>query len=588
MEERRGPGGTGDEFEESLVRGAQSLPRESVHDLQTRARRLLGRGKGSPATRSGEPRRADLDGNQRLLILDAWQRSGLPADQFAALVGVARHTLHAWKRRFDEEGPAGLSDKPRGWRGGSRLSEATKRAILMLKQAHPEWGSERISDVLYRSDGFQASAGAVTRVLKENGYESVAQPTTPHAPKVTRFERATPNQLWQTDLFTFLLKRENRRVWLVVFMDDHSRFITGYGLWASCGGALVREVLDAAILQYGLPEEVLTDNGPQYATWRGTSAFSKHLQRKGIKHLLAHPRRPQTLGKVERFWGSLWRECLVEAVFQHLGDARQRVGLFIDHYNFHRPHQGLDGLVPADRFFAAASEVRETLKARVSPDAARLAREGSGRKSFYLTGRVGDTGISLHSEGSRVVMVGSDGLREEVDLSAPGRRDATDDLPQPLVPTSTREVSDDDEDEATEADGLEESAGERDRAASGEPALGDAVGLAHAAADEPGAGYQSDTLLPLGGASVGRDDHGLGAAPAWSAVQPGAPAAVAAARVGAAEARTVALPDAVAHGAPYHGDPDIHGGQGSGEDAQDRSREESDSGAARSGDGGVG
>ena len=55
--------------------------------------------------------------------------------------------------------------------------------------------------------------------------------------------------------------------------------------------------------------------------------------------------RPQTLGKIERFWGTLWRECLGTAVFLDLDDARRRIGHFIDHYNFQRPHQGIDGLV---------------------------------------------------------------------------------------------------------------------------------------------------------------------------------------------------------------------------------------------------
>jgi len=50
------------------------------------------------------------------------------------------------------------------------------------------------------------------------------------------------------------------------------------------------------------------------------------------------------LGKIERFWGSLWRERVETAVFMDLGDARTRIGHFIDHYNFQRPHQGLDGL----------------------------------------------------------------------------------------------------------------------------------------------------------------------------------------------------------------------------------------------------
>jgi transposase InsO family protein len=84
---------------------------------------------------------------------------------------------------------------------------------------------------------------------------------------------------------------------------------------------------------------------------------------------VARPRHPQTLGKVERFWGTLWRECLEAAVFLDLGDARQRIGYFIDHHNFHRPHQGLDSLVPADRFFGAAPAVRATLQARVAANA---------------------------------------------------------------------------------------------------------------------------------------------------------------------------------------------------------------------------
>jgi len=75
------------------------------------------------------------------------------------------------------------------------------------------------------------------------------------------FERARPNQLWQTDLFTYVLKRQNRRIYLVAFMDDHSRFVVSYGLHASQSTALTLEVLRAGIASYGAPEEILTDNG---------------------------------------------------------------------------------------------------------------------------------------------------------------------------------------------------------------------------------------------------------------------------------------------------------------------------------------
>lgn len=427
-----------------------AAPSAAKSTLESRGARLTGRKSGSPARRAvTQQDNARIPPAQRVVLLDVWQRSGLTATDFASLAGVSAHTLWEWRRRFEKDGPAGLAERPRGSRpGGSRLPEATQRAILLMKAQHPEWGCERIRDLLMRCEGYGASPGAIARVLREAGYVTEEVETSAHEEPVRHFERACPNQLWQSDLFTFLLKRENRRVYLVVFLDDHSRFVTGYGVWGSSSGALVREVLEAAIANQGAPEEVLTDNGPQYVTWRGKSAFTRLLERRGIKHLIARPRHPQTLGKTERFWGTLWKECVEPAVFTSLDDARKRVGHFIDHYNFQRPHQGIEGLVPADRFFAVAPEVKATLAARVAANALELAQHGTPRKSFYLTGRIGDAGISLHTEGSRVVLTRPDGAREEVDLEAPGRRAESGDevpMPEPLAPSAAEHASEEDE-----------------------------------------------------------------------------------------------------------------------------------------------
>ena len=359
-----------------------------------------------------------LKPEQRLLLLDTWKRSGLPAGDFAALVGISKHTLYGWKKRFDAEGPAGLMDKPKGGPRGSQLCDLTQRTILMLKEANPDWGCQRISDMLLRGPALPASASAVAKFLHEAGYVMDEVATKPHPQRDTRFERASANSLWQTDLFTFILKRQNRRVYLVAFMDDHSRFIVGYGLHASQSSALVIEVLRAALSGYGAPEEILTDNGTQYITWRGKSAFARECEKRGIKQIVAAPRRPQTLGKIERFWGTLWRECVESAVFVDLGEARQRIGWFIDHYNFQRPHQGIDGLVPADRFFGAASEVKRTLQARVQANALELARQGMPKAPFYLTGQAGGQPFSVHAEGERVILTSADG-RKEIDLLPP-------------------------------------------------------------------------------------------------------------------------------------------------------------------------
>jgi transposase InsO family protein len=402
---------------------ARSLPRLQQH---RKGRRLVQKPDVPPAPLTAE---------QRLLLLDTWQRSGLPAGDFASLVGLSKYTLYEWKRKFDAEGPGGLVDKPRGGPQGSKLPELTRRTILMMKQSNPDWGCQRISDMLVRGPALPASPAAVASVLHEAGYEMEEVTTRPHPDKVRSFERAKPNQLWQTDLFTFVLKRQNRRVYLVAFMDDHSRFITSYGLHASQSTALTLEVLRAGLTNYGPPEEILTDNGTQYVTWRGKSAFTKELEKRGIKQIVAAPRRPQTLGKIERFWGTLWRECIESAIFVDLGDAQRRIGHFIDHFNFQRPHQGIDGLVPADRFFGAAPEVLQTLKARVAANALQLARQGLPTEPFYLTGQVGGQPFSVHAEGERVILTGADG-RQEIALNGPAvpSERATVPMPEPICP----------------------------------------------------------------------------------------------------------------------------------------------------------
>jgi transposase InsO family protein len=463
---------------------------EGAADRARRRKPLAGPRKGRRLVRRDEAPRTPFTPEQRLLILDAWQRSGLPAGDFAPLVGISKHTLYAWKKQFDQQGPAGLMDQPRGARTGSRLPDITKRTILLLKQSHPDWGCQRISDMLWRGPALPASASAVARVLHEAGYELEEVTTRPHPDKPRRFERARPNQLWQTDLFTFMLKRQNRRVYLVAFMDDHSRFILGYGLHASQSGALVLEVLRAAIGSYGPPEEVLTDNGSQYITWRGKSAFTKELEKQGIRQIVAAPRRPQTLGKIERFWGTLWRECVESAVFLDLADARARIGLFIDWYNFQRCHRGLEGLVPADRFFQAAPTVLSLLRERVEANALELARHGMPKKPFYVTGQVGGQTFAVHAAGERVILSRAGQAPQEIDLNqapaevveAAARAEAPA-LPQAICPHGAPQ------------DGA---------AAADEPA----VGPASAGWPAPASGYADDALRALDAALNHSSDDG--------------------------------------------------------------------------------
>jgi transposase InsO family protein len=256
--------------------------------------------------------------------------------------------------------------------------------------------------------GIGASATTVRRVLKAEGLGRRRVVKARPKPVERRFERAEPNQLWQSDLFTFLLRR-HERLYVAAFLDDHSRYLVSLALAHHQRSALVLEALARGIAEYGAPREILTDQGRQYTAWRGSTEFEAELRRHGIEHVKSRPHHPQTCGKIERFWKTMWEEFLSRTVFADYEDCQRRVLLFVQHYNFQRPHQALDGLTPADRFFRSATPVREAIEATVATNALRLAREQQPRKPFYLVGRLGDRDLSISTSGGAVkVRVGDE------------------------------------------------------------------------------------------------------------------------------------------------------------------------------------
>jgi transposase InsO family protein len=189
-------------------------------------------------------------------------------------------------------------------------------------------------------------------------------------------------------------------------MDDYSRYLVSWELAHHQKASLVIEALERGIADYGQPREVLTDQGRQYAAWRGTTEFQELLRRYGIAHTKSRPQHPETLGKIERFWGTLWKTFISKTVFADFADCLRRIGLFVQHYNFQRPHQGIDGLVPADRFFRAAPHVRATIEGQIKSNALLLAQEKPAQKPFYLVGRLGDQDLSIAATNGALRVLG--------------------------------------------------------------------------------------------------------------------------------------------------------------------------------------
>ena len=148
-----------------------------------------------------------------------------PARQVARAFGLSETTVSEWVRRYRYGGVEALMPMPAMPRAPrKKASDPMRDAVRATKQDNPEFGTRRIRDVLRRFEALGVSETTVRRILHEEGLLERAEqaPAREHPPR--RFERAAPNQLWQSDIFTFLLRR-HERLYLAAFMDDHSRFI---------------------------------------------------------------------------------------------------------------------------------------------------------------------------------------------------------------------------------------------------------------------------------------------------------------------------------------------------------------------------
>ena len=346
--------------------------------------------RGGPARR-GQPRTFE----ERLRAVKLHLEEGFTQEMVAREMGVSFAAIGKWVQRYRREGEEGLKTKtsvvPR-----PKLPEAVRDKILQLKQEEPARGIKRISQLLRRVFFLQASPQTVRKTLHQQGL--VQPPPKPRRNLVRPrfFERATPNQMWQTDIFTFRLG--GRYAYLIGFMDDYSRFMVGADLFRSHMAENVLEVFRVAAGEYQPPKEMLTDNGREYVNWRGTTRFQAEMKKNGTHHFKSRPHHPMTLGKIERFWESIWQEFLSRAQFESFESARERIRLWIKYYNYKRPHQGIEGLCPADRYFEIASELRKTMEAGIKENLLEMALRGEPKAPFYMVGRMEGQSVILRAE----------------------------------------------------------------------------------------------------------------------------------------------------------------------------------------------
>lgn len=298
---------------------------------------------------------ARLTWHTRRHIVKRWQAGETPLS-IARAVGVSPACVHKWLRRYKAEGEAGLhgrSSRPHRLRAQTPETVAAEvERLRRLRQ--PFWKMAAQTGV---------SRATVARICKRKGLSrlSVLEPK----PPVIRYEKENPGDMIHIDIkrlgriegighrFTGNRKGQSNgrgKGWeyLHLAVDDHSRLAYSEIFPDEKRKSCIRFLFNALrfFRSHGIKVyRVMTDNGTSLKSHR----YRKALRMLKITHKRTRPYTPKTNGKAERFVQTSLREWAYAKPYHHSDERRKSLLPFLHHYNYHRPHFGLNGKTPISR-----------------------------------------------------------------------------------------------------------------------------------------------------------------------------------------------------------------------------------------------
>lgn len=355
-------------------------------------------------------------------------------------------TAHGWIYKHRRQGDGGTTSATaaksrRPHHQPKKTSQWIIDKILKIKKEKPEMGSTAMSEHLLRFESVNLSRWTIAKIFKKHGIvdgdqgaaearfrtkgdnnKQLEQQVEKETGEWERFSRPHPNDLWQMDIMGFYI-RDAHKVYLISALDDCSRMIVGWGLFREQTAENVLEVLRGALVRFGAPKEILTDQGAQFKHWGGITQFEKLLKKLKVEHITARSHHPQTCGKIEAFHKSIHRELIDKEFFVTQEQAVEKIARFIEHYNYGRPHSALNGFAPSDRYFG----IIESLKKYISDYQAPKNKEeetaeniGVARASkLYLIGRVLGHEVRLQELGGQLSIYIDQRPFKEVNLLQP-------------------------------------------------------------------------------------------------------------------------------------------------------------------------
>lgn len=290
--------------------------------------------------------------SQRTDFIQEVSQTGVNLSALSREYGISRKTGYKWLKRYREGGESGLADRSRRPQRSPRQTEAQVEVrVLKVRQEHKVWGGRKIRKVL-QNEGCRPvpAASTITAILYRHG-QIIPQEAQKHKP-FQRFEREQPNELWQMDFKGYFPLQAGGDCHPLTVIDDHSRFLVGLKACPNETIETVQAQLTAIFQQFGLPEQMLMDNG---SAW-GTNRLNRHttltawLMRLGIAVSHGRPFHPQTQGKDERLNRTLLAEVIQPQTFATLQESQAAFNNWWQVYNYLRPHEALQLLTPATHY----------------------------------------------------------------------------------------------------------------------------------------------------------------------------------------------------------------------------------------------
>ena len=276
-------------------------------------------------------------------------------------------TLEGWYYAFKQEGFSALQRQPRKDKGTRKaLSPEACEALLQLRRQYPQLKVRLLVRQLLEKGTLQAgtfSLPSVYRLFAQEGLDahSIQTQFPVTAGPTKAFECALANELWMTDMmFGPTLKLPTGQVIqtrLFCLLDDCSRLVPHAQYYDSEKLGNFLDCFRQGLARRGFPDKLYTDRGKIFT--------SCHLQIvcANLQVRLAHakPYAAWSKGKIERFFRTLQEDFEARLVLDPvhaIEELNRRLWRWIESEYHQRPHRGLNGQCPAQRFAQRAANLR--------------------------------------------------------------------------------------------------------------------------------------------------------------------------------------------------------------------------------------